>query len=352
MNGFVKTQFRNVVQMSNDDIDEKPKSKRRYMLYIAGVCVLILIIYWANPQEVYINLKNADPQFILFAFLMNLTTTFLMISRWIILYRQEAPHVSFLNSARIYMVGQATNQVLPMGSGEIARGLIGSRYFNVHFSKTLVAAVIERMADILFFLILAILCFSLILPGQRFYLYMTAFLVFTILGFIFVMRPQTMDRLFFKLEKAFEYRGRFWAKLSTKLISSWERFKNSMYAYHKRKGILFITGTLTVVIWSLDAVTQLLVLKAFNVDIYYPHMLGIVGASFIIGALSFLPGGIGAREGSFASLLSIIGITKDTGVPAAMIYKSIVYIIVGIGAGLSLKTLPPMLKKKDQKHRL
>ena len=336
----------------NEHVDEKPKSKKRYLLYIAGVCVLVLIVYWADPVAVYDNLRDADLRYVLYAGIVNLTTTFLMIFRWLILYRQEAPHVSYANSARIYMVGQATNQVLPMGSGEIARGLIGSRYFNVHFSKTLVAAVIERMADILFFLILAILCFSIFLPGQRYYLYMAAFLVFAVLGFIFVMRPQTMDRLFFRLEKAFEYRGRFWAKLSTKLISSWERFKNSMYAYHKRKSILFITGTLTVVIWSLDAVTQLLVLRAFGADPEYLHVLGIIGASFIIGALSFLPGGIGAREGSFASLLSIVHISKETGVPAAMVYKSIVYIIIGTGAAISLKTLPPMLKKKDQKYRL
>ena len=338
--------------MNHEDKDEQPKSKRRFLLYITGVCVLIAIIYWANPGEVYKNFQQADLKYVFYAVLMNLTTTFLMIFRWIILYRQEAPQVSFSNSARIYIVGQATNQVLPMGSGEIARGLIGSRYFNVHFSKTLVAAVIERMADILFFLILAILCFSIIIPGQRFYLYMVAFLAFTVLGFIFVMRPQTMDRLFFRLEKAFEYRGRFWSKLSTKLISSWERFKNSMYAYHKRKGVLFIIGTMTVTIWSLDAVTQLLVLRAFGVDPPYLYVLGIVGASFIIGALSFLPGGIGAREGSFASLLTIVGINEAIGVSAAMIYKSIVYIIVGSGATIALKTLPPRLKKKDQKYRL
>jgi uncharacterized protein (TIRG00374 family) len=168
-----------------------------------------------------------------------------------------------------------------------------------------------------------------------------------------------MDRLFLRLEKMFERRSEFWVRISTKLISSWEKFKISMYTYHKRKLILLITGVLTVLIWSLDAVTQYIVFRALGVYIPYYYVLGIVSASFIIGALSFLPGGLGAREGSFAYLGAVILVSittisfsdaKALGAAVALVYKSIVYLIIGIGAGISISTLPPSLKRdKDGK---
>ncbi|UCH89949.1 MAG: flippase-like domain-containing protein [Thermoplasmata archaeon] len=331
------------------------KKKRSYFIFIA-IAVLIILIYWANPRSVYDEMKEANKGLIVIAFMMNLTTTLLMLVRWMILYKEVSPGLSGLDSSKVYMIGQATNQVAPMGTGEITRAYVGWKYFDIHFSKTLVSAVIERMVDILFFLILAMICFTIFLPGSRFYLQLIIFVLLSSIGFIFVMRPHTMDRLFIRLEKTFENRGKFWDKISTKLISSWETFKKSMYKYHERKMILLATGILTVIIWSLDAVTQFILFQAFDVEISYFYVLGIVSASFIIGALSFLPGGLGAREGSFAYLAALIligigslsyGEAKALGMAVALVYKSIVYIIIGLGAMIAIMTLPTAIEKKE-----
>ena len=325
------------------------QGRKRYFLILIGIGVLVVLVFWANPASVYESFKNADLTLVLIAVLLNVSTIIVMLARWIILYQKEAPQVPYLDSCKIYVIGQATNQVAPMGSGEIARGWIGLKVFKVHFSKTLVAAVIERMVDILFFLILAMICFTIFIPGAQFILQMIIFLIFAALGIIFVLRPQTMDGLFLKLQKLFEDRGKFLSKISTKLIASWETFKSSMYSYHQRKPTLFATGALTVIIWMMDGVTQFVLFRAFGIYIPYYYVLGIASASFIIGALSFLPGGIGAREGSFAYLTALVihSITsmgfaegKAVGLAVALAYKSIVYIVMALNAAVALATLP------------
>jgi uncharacterized protein (TIRG00374 family) len=336
---------------------ERPKlgRKKRFLLILVAVLVLVLLIIWAQPGAVVKNIRDIDISILAFAIILNIFTTGLLLLRWSILYQEISPTLSITDSSKVYMIGQFTNQIAPMGTGEITRAYIGSRYFNINFSKTLVSAVIERMSDIMFFLIIAAICFTVIIPSGKFYIQLGFFIAFSVLGFIFVFRPHTMDKLFFRLEKSFKRGGSFRRKLSTKLISSWETFKNSMYAYHKRKLVLFATGAFTVMIWLMDAMTQYVLFQAFGIYIPYFYVLAIVSVSFIIGALSFLPGGLAAREGSFAYLTVLIltgisaytyGDAKAIGLAVALVYKLIVYIVIGTAAGLSFFTLPKKKKRK------
>jgi uncharacterized membrane protein YbhN (UPF0104 family) len=65
-------------------------------------------------------------------------------------------------------------------------------------------------------------------------------------------------------------------------------------------------------------------------------VIGITGAAFVIGALSFLPGGLGVREATFTYLLYMVGVPIKFGLAVALIYKGIVYLVFGIGICASM----------------
>jgi uncharacterized protein (TIRG00374 family) len=334
--------------------------KKRYLVLAVAIVVLIILVYWAQPGAILDNILEAEINLLAAAVLLNVLTTCLLLGRWVILYREISPNLRIFDSCKIYMIGQATNQIAPMGTGEITRAYVGSRYYKINFSKTLVSAVIERMSDILFFLALAFVCFTLIIQSGRFYIQLVLFILFAILGFIYVLRPHTMDRFFLRLEKLFKRGGKFLQSLSKKLLSSWEIFKNSMYRYHERKGTLVFTGVLTIAVWMLDAFTQFTLFKAFGVEIPYFHVLAIVSASFIIGALSFLPGGLGAREGSFAYFTMVVleissavpsSEGRAIGMAVALVYKGIVYLVIISFAAVSFASLPKKPDEEDESER-
>jgi len=336
----------NVNYMTNEEETGKRKGKKRYILILAAILVLILILLWAEPKKVYETFLIADPKFITIAIMIQIVTSLLLLARWHVLYRPEAEELYFFDCCKIYLIGQITNQIAPMGSGEIARGLVGSRYYDVHFSKTLVAAVIERVEDILFFLFVAVIGLILFFHNKRFYIELAVFIFFAGLALTFFLKPHAMDGLMKRLEGFFKKRGNFFKKLSTKLISSWETFKESMFAYHERKFTMTLTILITIAVWFTDALAQFMIFRAFGIEINYFYVLAIASVSFVVGALSFLPGGLGAREGTFAYLTTFFNYSKATGLGIALVYKAIVYMIFSIGAIISIVTLPSRLQKK------
>jgi uncharacterized protein (TIRG00374 family) len=322
--------------------------KRRFLFVFVGLAVLIILVIWADPQTIWDNILGADLKLVLMAIVMNLAATILMIVRWMVLYKTVSKSLPGIDSSKIFLIGQATNQIAPMGTGELARAYVGYRYYMIRFSKTLVPSVIERVMDISFFLILSLVCFTIFIPSGQFYFQIGIFILLLMVGFLFILRPQTLDRFVERLEVAFENRGKFLARLSSKILSSWESFKKSMYVYHKRKGTLFVTGVFTVTIWTIDAITQYMLLRAFGVYIPIYFVIGIISASFIIGALSFLPGGLGAREFAFATLVTFVAVDWSVGLSVALVYKGIVYLIIGIGALLAISTLPTASFKQEK----
>ena len=69
------------------------------------------------------------------------------------------------------------------------------------------------------------------------------------------------------------------------------------------------------------------------------NLLGIVAMSWILGTISFIPGGLGAREVVYALMLSKFGISFNLGMSVAIIYRVIIYILFGGLAMVSISLI-------------
>ena len=109
-----------------------------------------------------------------------------------------------------------------------------------------------------------------------------------------------------------------------------------MHSFHEKKAILVQTIMLTIIAWGINALALWVLLLGMGVEVSLSYILVVSCASEIIGAFSFLPGGLGAKEASFTVLLSTLGIPSGIGICAALIYRGINYILLGSGVLISL----------------
>ena len=95
---------------------------------------------------------------------------------------------------------------------------------------------------------------------------------------------------------------------------------------------------LSVTYWFIISIAVYYVLMAFDVNVLdYLTILAIYTTSILLGAISFIPGGIGVTEGSISGLFTLNGIDISTAlILSVMIRVFTLWYSVGVGF-ISLK---------------
>jgi uncharacterized protein (TIRG00374 family) len=107
---------------------------------------------------------------------------------------------------------------------------------------------------------------------------------------------------------------------------------DSIYRLIKLRNLVIATG-ISLVGWFLECLGFFIVLEVFGVHLRILTATFIYSFSTILGAASFLPGGLGVTEGSLAGLLILANIPKPVSVAATFIIRaSTLWFAVIIGA--------------------
>ena len=88
-----------------------------------------------------------------------------------------------------------------------------------------------------------------------------------------------------------------------------------------RWGPLYSGLFLGMVAWGAEGYALHLILGYLNADSTVPLALGVYSASVLIGALSFIPGGLGSTEAAMVALLNLFGVETPTAVAATLICR-------------------------------
>jgi uncharacterized protein (TIRG00374 family) len=331
--------------MNNNDprIDYK-----KVIFLVIGIIILSLMIYRIgarNIAELIYDLLSTKPGVLLFCASVFLTANIIRLIRWSVLFRETSPE----NAFKIWLIGQSVNEVAPFGTGEITRAYIGKKYLGVRVRKTLIAIVIERTSDITFLGAMAVACAVLVLSGIS--IYPIIIIIFILLAFVYSILYYPGNLEYFRpLINIFKGRSFSIAKKIGERGDYWlTSLKNSLIKQKKRRYVLLTSTVLTVLIWSIEALGYFALFDALGYNIDYYNVLIVISASWILGVLSFLPGGIGARELTFATLMNTFGVPMAESATIALIYRGIAYTILGFGAFGSVVTLPKKSKKQSEK---
>ncbi|MBI4362384.1 MAG: flippase-like domain-containing protein [Euryarchaeota archaeon] len=298
---------------------------QRAVPLLIGFAIAAGVFWKIGVSEVAAALARAQPGPVLLGIGVYSVFVFLKMVRWSIL----SPGVPRLTAFRVYLIGQAVNQVAPTGAGELTRIYIGKTR-EIPVKETLTGVVVERLADTGVLLVFAALLLTQVLPPGAAALQLVIPAAALSLGFLFVLRPALVDTAVSLLEKI----------VRTPRVRKLRELRKALETLRSRRHLLLATLLLTIGPWLIYTAAVALFLQSMNIGIYLPTIVIVSLAVEIIGAFSFLPGGLGVKEGGFAFLLNLTaGLPLPDGLAVYIINRGVTYGILMGGALVSLATL-------------
>ncbi len=102
---------------------------------------------------------------------------------------------------------------------------------------------------------------------------------------------------------------------------------------------LALTVPLSAISWAGEGVALFFIFRALGVDL--PELLGVAifshAVSSVLGALSFLPGGLGVTEGTLGGLFLYVGIAREQAVSATLLIRAVtLWFAVALGTAVWL----------------
>lgn len=306
------------------------KMKNSIFLLI-GCAILIVMIWKIGATNIYQEFLKADPYLLIGAFFMTLLALFIKAYRWskLFVYTKE------IDAWKIYIIGMAVNQTMPTGSGELTRAYIAKSKLNISISDTLVPVVIERLADTTFMIALSVAYLTFLTTGNGYILQLTIPLIILFSGYSLLLRPDFVDKFVLILER-FPRKNSFINKSINRISQSLKTFKEAIVRFDNKRKIIWQIIMLTVISWCIYGSGMYMLLLAFGHKIPIFNVLAITAVSEIVGTFSFLPGGLGTKELSFAVLLTTFEIPMAIGISVLLMARMMGYIQLGTGAFISL----------------
>jgi len=275
---------------------------RRTQASIIVPVVVLLLFALALPgfelDTLVAYVLGADPAWLVAAFVIYYLGFPLRGYRWSVLLRGIGAKVGVRDSTEIIFVSWLVNSVVPAKLGEVYRAWLLKVNFPVSLSATFGTIFIERIFDIFAIVILGL--------GAAFWSFRSGLdetvRAVMAVGIIVVV---SLAVALFTL-RSFGRRLVERLPLPLRLKEVYERFEEGVFSADRRT--LPLVGTLTLLIWTTEALRLLFVVEALGFDI----SLGISGAFFValvaslLTAVPFTPAGLGIVEAGIVGLLTVV----------------------------------------------
>lgn len=221
--------------------------------------------------------------------------------------RRDAPDLTRTRSLTIYLAGLSMS-VTPGKVGEVLRSLLLKASDGVAFTRTAPIVVADRLTDLV-----ALVILSLVGVAQfPAYLPVVAITAVLIVIAVVVLGSPRM------LHAVLRFCGRIpgLRRLSARAEPLVE---STAVLLHIR--VIVILSLISVVGWGFECIGFWLIISGFGIEAPLSLCTFLWSAGTLVGALSFLPGGLGATEGSLvvAAQRLLVGVTEPIALAATLL---------------------------------
>lgn len=336
----------------------------------AGVLItalaLALMTVYLDPGVVLEAMREADPLLIAASAVVYLFSWPLRGARYRDIlaelgYRED---VTFLTGA--VFISQMGNLVFPARAGDAVRASIVKTRRNVPYPSGFASLAVERVFDLLTITVLAgTVLIGLAATGMTSVEGLRATVagadresgrvaitvasgvgVFAIAAVVAIVASARSDRNFVRAAMT-RISSDSYADAVAGII---ERFTGDVQTVANDRAAFASVGASSVLIWTLDVVTALLVFAAFDVSLPITTLVAVgffaVSVGNLAKVLPLSPGGIGLYEGAFALL--VVGLTPvswGVAVGAAIVDHAVKNLVTVIGGVVSMLLLNVSLTK-------
>lgn len=287
--------------------------KRKLLISaILGVVILAALAFYADLPRTVAALRGFAWRWLPLIVLLTLCNYTLRFVKWHFYLGQiGAGQVSLSDSAKIFVAG-FTMVMTPGKVGELYKALALKQTNGIPVSRTAPVVLAERLTDGLAMVLLASM--GLALYGRSVVFLAAVLAAMTLFIGVVQWRPLALWLL------GIGERLPVIARFATVLHEAYE----STYRLLGLRNLLFAVA-LGVISWGAEGIALYLVLMGLGLSSSSGLLVRAVSAlasSTILGALSFLPGGLGVTDGSLTGLLMFFtGINPETAVAATLLIR-------------------------------
>jgi len=302
------------------------------LIIILAITIYAIFLFLSDFKLVYekiINFKIIYLPIILSLVSISWVVTFY---RWHLLLKNANIYIPIKKNFIIYL-GSLSLSITPGQIGEAIKSELLKKQFKVPRSKTLPIIFIEKFYDLMGALFASIIGIWYFENG----LYLISVgIILLILIFVLIISRTVFEKILFIICKI-----KFFSKYQNNFLESYNILRDSL-----KTKIGLKSGILSLIFWIIQGFAVFLILLALDInDLNFLISISSNAISVLIGALSFMPGGLGITEGSMAGLLSFQGIEFSFALIIGVIiriFTSWYTVIVGfialkISGGFSLK---------------
>lgn len=239
-------------------------------------------------------------------------------------------NLTVTQSFRYYLIGFAFTTT-PGKVGEMVRSVFLYTH-NVSFPQSISMYFIERLSDLLTMVLLSALVLSQFTSYAKWLIppILVAIIILTVL-----QRPRLLQAIQTILH---QYLPEKLDQLASKIFELLSHASGLLTFKFLYGGL-----ALSLVAWGAEGIGFYLILQYLGVEVNPMLAIGIYAMSIIIGAASFMPGGLGGTEAAMLIFLVSLGVSQEIALAATLICRFATLwfaVILGALAMIGLNTQP------------
>ncbi len=283
-----------------------------------------IAVFWSGSDETLQAAARLSLPMWALVLLLSVLNYVLRFVRWEYFLRKlDTPRIPQGHHFLIYLAGFALTTT-PGKAGEAVRSFYLKPY-GVGYGQSLSVLFVERLMDLLAVVLIALLAANYFDdPRYGTAAWASAAVVLALLPLIHYY--PLWDWIESKAAAISERLGSGVTKLVVMIKDSAILLKNRL---------LYGGLILAIVAWGLEGFGFYLVLYSLGVEVDVMVAVGIYSIAVLVGAISFLPGGLGGTEAVMGLLLLAVGTDKSSAVAATLICRLATLwfaVVLGIGA--------------------
>ena len=306
---------------------------RLILVLVAVVVIYAIFLFISDFSIISEKISNFKTNYLPLILLLVSVSWIPMIVKWHFLLKNCEIDVPLRKSIAVFFAGIAF-EITPGQIGSLIKSQLLKTSSNIPRTKTVPIIVAEKVYDLIGAILASII--GIIILGMDFYLIIIAILALAVIFFFMFYRPAS--EIFFKrITKT---------KFFSKYVDNMSEFHTIIQKSTNVKAAT-ICILLGVTYWFIISAAAYYTLIAFDINVLdYLTVLAIYTTSILLGAISFVPAGIGVTEGSIAGLFTLNGIDVSTALILSVMIRvltlwfsvSVGFIALKFTGGFSLRS--------------
>ena len=292
---------------------------RIILVLVAVIGIYAIFLFISDFSIISEKISNFKINYLpLILFLVSASWAPLFI-KWHFLLKNCEIHVPLKKSILVFLSGPVF-EITPGQIGALVKSQLLKTSSNIPRTKTVPIIVVEKVYDLIGAVLASII--GIVILGMEPHLIIIAILVLVTIFFFVYYRPAS--EIFFKQIT----KRKFFSKYVENISDFYE-------IVHKSTNVKVATICILLALtyWFMVSAAAYYTLIAFDINILdYLKVLAIYATSTLLGAISFIPAGIGITEGSITGLFTLNGIDVSTAlILSVMIRVLTLWYTVGVG---------------------